>query len=266
MPQDDQPSYAYRGLIAEAWDLLRGDTSGWADRVFYRDLIMDVGEPVVDVGCGTGRLLLDYLSEGFDVDGVDNSPEMLALCREKADALRLELTVYEQQMETLELPRRYRTILVPSSSFQLLTAADAARGAMHRFRDHLEPGGALAMSFMVMWSGPPQTAEQASKWRSRESEREDGSVVRQSTRARYDSDDQVEHEETRYEVIVGGEIIETEEYTRSPSARWYTQEQSRTLYADAGFVDVQLFSGFTKDAAESSDKMWTAVGRRPDSR
>ncbi len=44
----------------------------------------------------------------------------------------------------------------------------------------------------------------------------DGSVVRQSTRARYDSDDQVEHEETRYEVIVGGEVIETEEYTRSP--------------------------------------------------
>ena len=77
-------NYEYRGFIASAWDLLRGDTTDWPDRPFYRDIILQNGQPALDIGCGTGRLLLDYLAAGIDIDGVDNSPEMLAICEEKA--------------------------------------------------------------------------------------------------------------------------------------------------------------------------------------
>ena len=68
-------AYEYHGLMAEAWDLLRGDTSGWEDRPFYLDLIRRFGEPSLDVGCGTGRLLLDYLAKGIEIDGIDVSPD-----------------------------------------------------------------------------------------------------------------------------------------------------------------------------------------------
>lgn len=113
-------AYEYRGLMAEAWDVLRGDTSDWSDRFFYLDVVMQSGQPVLDVGCGTGRLLLDYAAQGIDIDGVDNSPEMLALCRAKAAAQGLAVAMYEQYVENLELPRHYQTILVPSSSLQLI--------------------------------------------------------------------------------------------------------------------------------------------------
>ncbi len=46
--------YEYSGLMAQFWDLLRGDTSRWADRFFYLDVIAQAGQPVLDVGCGTG--------------------------------------------------------------------------------------------------------------------------------------------------------------------------------------------------------------------
>ena len=75
--------YEYRGMMAAAWDLLRGDTSGWEDRPFYLAAIGASGEPALDVGCGTGRLLLDYRQQGIDIEGVDDSPEMLGICRDK---------------------------------------------------------------------------------------------------------------------------------------------------------------------------------------
>ena len=82
-----QPDYEYYGLMASTWDLLAGDTSNVPEKFFFRNLIQKYGQPALDVGCGTGRLLLDYLQAGLDVDGVDVSPEMLAVCRQKVQKL-----------------------------------------------------------------------------------------------------------------------------------------------------------------------------------
>src|SRR2546429_2167676 len=153
MRRTDVPErdYEYHGLLAECWDLLRGDTSGWSDRAFFREAIGRYGQPVLDVGCGTGRLLLDYMGEGIDIEGVDNSPEMLSICRRKADAAGLTPRLFEQNMEELDLPRRYRTILVPSSSLQLVIEPDAADRAMKRLSAQLAPDGALVAPFMAVW-------------------------------------------------------------------------------------------------------------------
>src|SRR4030066_234753 len=118
--------YEYHGMMAQTWDLFRGDTSNWEDRKFYLELIREFGTPVLDVGCGTGRLLLDYLSQGIDIDGMDISPEMLDLCRQKAEAIGLKPALYESPMESMRLPRHYQTILVPSSSFPLVWARSTA--------------------------------------------------------------------------------------------------------------------------------------------
>ena len=89
------PDYEYRGLMAASWDLGQGDTSHREDRVFFREIIGQFGQPALDVGCGTGRIILDYLSDGIDIDGLDNSPEMLAICREKARKVGLSARLYE---------------------------------------------------------------------------------------------------------------------------------------------------------------------------
>src|SRR5512138_2188478 len=100
------PPYEYYGMFAEFWDLFRGDTSNWDDRFFFLDIVKKYGQPVLDVGCGTGRILLDFMQQGIDIDGVDNSPEMLARLREKAKKLDLNPQVYQQEMTALSLPRR----------------------------------------------------------------------------------------------------------------------------------------------------------------
>ena len=264
MPED----YEYRGLMAQAWDLLRGDYSAWADRPFYRAIIEQRDGPALDVGCGTGRLMLDYLQAGLDVDGVDNSPEMLAICRTKATAAGVDIggRLFQQEMDRLVLSRRYATIFVPSSTFQLLTDTSAAAQAMARFHDHLQPRGLLVMPFMSkLWRGrrtPPQM-EWSDWYKLGEAQRaEDGATIRRWTRTRYDHDAQLEHEENRYEVLQDGVVTQTEHLGRSPCVRWYSQAQATDLYEKAGFTVAAMTSGFTLDPAAPEDTTFCIFATR----
>lgn len=254
--EGDREAIEYQGLVAETWDLFRGDTSGWPDRALYLDLIREHGEPVLDVGCGTGRLLLDYLAAGIDVDGVDNAPDMLRLCQAKAEATGVAPTLHCQQMESLELPRRYATILVPSSSFQLLVDPDVARRALARLLAHLRPGGLLAMSFMILAG-----SEEWSDWWTTEATRPDGSVVRRSTRSRFRN--RLEDIEDRYELLVDGSVVREERSQRTPAVRSYSQNDVVRLYTAAGLVDVALLHEFTREPAGKTTRMWTALGTCP---
>lgn len=254
-------TYEYRGLMAASWDLFRGDTSRWADRAFYKEAVRRYGQPVLDVGCGTGRLLLDFLADGIDAEGVDVSPEMLALCRRKADAAGGQVRLHEQAMESLSLPRRFRTILVPSSSFQLVTDPATARAAMDRFFAHLLPGGHLVMPFMTDWQ-PGDPLETG--WQTREQERpDDGALVRRRSRSRYDPAEQLEHTEDVYEVLRDGGVVATERHARSPAVRWYTQPQVRALYEAAGFTDLLVCDEFSFEPARADARLFSAIGLRP---
>lgn len=255
--------YEYRGAMAQFWDLLRGDTSQWADRPFYRQMIEESGQPVLDVGCGTGRLLLDYMQQGIDIDGVDNSPEMLALCRQKAAQLGLQPALYQQTMETLDLSRTYRTILVPSSSFQLVLDPDAATEALRRFFQHLAPRGTLVMAFLAYHTGDNKEPIVTGEWQQEVTRPEDGAIVRRWSRSTIDRVNQLEHTEDRYDVIVNGEVVASESLSRSPATRIYTQEQVVKLVESTGFTKVHVCSGFTRQPARESDAVFTVLGTKP---
>jgi SAM-dependent methyltransferase len=253
--------YEYKGLMAELWDLFRGDTSKWADRALYRELIGETGEPVLDVGCGTGRILLDFMQDGVEIDGTDNSPEMLDLCRQKAEALGLQPNLYLQWMESLQLPRQYRTILVPSSSFQLLIEVEKAREAIKRFHAHLLPGGSLIMSFMTLWQegNPVDSGWNLIGEKIRPS---DGTLAKRWSCSVYDIEAQWEHTEDRYELWRDGQLIAIEEHRRSPATRSYTQAQVIELYKAAAFEEVRLLHEFTREPASPESTLFTAIGRK----
>ncbi|MFI5732113.1 class I SAM-dependent methyltransferase [Kribbella sp. NPDC051587] len=67
----------FAGLAAEQWAATSRDDAR-ADAAFYRDIIRAQGGRALELGCGTGRLLLTFLTEGLDVEGCDISADMLA--------------------------------------------------------------------------------------------------------------------------------------------------------------------------------------------
>jgi SAM-dependent methyltransferase len=255
----ERPDLEYVGLMALAWDPLRGDTSGWEDRAFYLDLVRERGEPVLDVGCGTGRLLLDYLALGIDVDGVEISADMLAICRSKAAATGLDVAgrLFEQPMESLDLPRRYRTIIAPSSSFQLVLDPAAAAEALQRFYAHLLPGGTLAMPFFPL-------AEAADESWTEEADLPDGSRIRRTSRSWVGAGTRLEHTDETYELLRDGVVVATQRQVRSPAVRGYAPEDARTALEAVGFVDLAFFGAFTREPLRDPERLYAVVARRPD--
>ncbi len=248
----------YTGLKARAWDALRGDTSGWDDRGFYLGLIGELGQPVLDVGCGTGRLLLDFLAQGIDIDGVEVSPEMVAMLRAKAAVAGIDLAgrVHQAAMETMDIGRRYRVILVPSSSFQLLIEPSAASAAMQRYHDHLEPGGTLVMPWIDLAQDYPGGAVVGD---TREVALPDGSVIRVASSGWFDPATGLEHTDERYERLIERVVVEQERIVRSPATRQYDRDTILRLHETAGFREVAWLSGFTRSVALADDRVVTTL-------
>jgi len=115
---------------------------GGPEAAYYKKLIKTYGQPVRDLGCGSGRLLLLYLQAGLDVDGCDYSDDMLAVCQERAEKEGLSPQLYAQAMHELDLPRRYKTIyacgVIGLGGERRLTMQ-----AMQRCYEHLRPGGCI---------------------------------------------------------------------------------------------------------------------------
>ena len=110
--------------------------------------MVEEGQPALDLACGTGRLLVPLLRAGLDVDGCDVSPDMIERCREQAEREGLAPALHAQAMHELDLPRRYRTILV-CGGFGLGARRDDDREALRRIYEHLETGGLLVLDNQV---------------------------------------------------------------------------------------------------------------------
>jgi SAM-dependent methyltransferase len=253
----NNPNYEYYGLMVKYWDLLRGDPSNWEDRLFYLDVIKKYGQPILDVGCGAGRLILDFLSQGMDIDGVDISPEMISLCKQNAERKGLKPNLYIQSMTELQLPRKYKTIVVPSSSMQLLLEPSLPLQAMQRFYEHLDPGGILAIPFMALWSeGAPLEGE----FKQETTRPEDGATVRRTGWYRFNPETNMEDTRDTWEIIKDGQVIESEVHEQAPATRSYTQPEVIALFKQAGFDNIQIFSKFTFEPVKPEDSIFSVLG------
>jgi len=129
------------GLVARHW--AEHNTTG-PEIAYYQRQIETYGQPALDAGCGTGRLLLPFLRAGLDVDGCDVSEDMLAYCQQTAEREGFAPRLYRQALHDLDLPRHYQTI-VACGVFGIGVSRAQDFAALQRFYQHLAPGGVLLL-------------------------------------------------------------------------------------------------------------------------
>ncbi|HET9909195.1 MAG TPA: class I SAM-dependent methyltransferase [Anaerolineales bacterium] len=136
------------GLVARHW--AEKNTSG-PEIAYYLQRIQQYGQPALDAGCGTGRLLIPFLRAGLDVDGCDVSADMLAYCRQSAEREGFTPRLYHQALQQLDLPRSYQTI-VACGVFGVGVSRPQDFSALQRFYQHLLPGGVLLLDVKLPYS------------------------------------------------------------------------------------------------------------------
>jgi SAM-dependent methyltransferase len=118
-----------------------------SDVEFYADEALDTDGKVLELGCGTGRVLIPIARRGKQITGVDNSARMLARCRERLTAepsdVRAKAKLVQADMRKLDLKERFSIALIPFRPFQHLIAVSDQMAALVRIHHHLEPGGRL---------------------------------------------------------------------------------------------------------------------------
>jgi SAM-dependent methyltransferase len=178
---------------------------------FYVDLAAERGGPVLEYGCGNGRISLPLARSGLTVVGVDLSREMLGDLRRRLRAeppeTRSRLTVRRGDMRAAALGRKFPLVICPFNAFlHLYTRTDVER-FLGRAREHLTPRGELV--FDVSIPEPAELARSPERAyfapRFRYPGADGGEMVRYSERFDYDKCRQILFVAMEFAPIPGGE-------------------------------------------------------------
>jgi len=153
-------SFSYYGpLCTEVYDLTKPAGTSFGDIEYYKDRLQSCKDGrILEAMAGSGRVLIPLLEAGFNIDGIDESADMLASCRRQCQDKGLTPQLYEGAIQSFKLPQSYDAIIVPAGSFLLLDKREHSLQALDCFYNHLAPGGRLILDLFLQTSFEPNSS------------------------------------------------------------------------------------------------------------
>ena len=233
----------YGRATARYYDLAYAKHAGarlGPDVDFYRELARESGGPVLELGCGTGRVLLELAAEGIQCTGVDLSEEMLDALRAKTEAPPRLLCA---RMQDFDLGgARFALIYSAFRAFQHLYTVEDQLACLARVRSHLPPGGRFAFDVFnprlesMLADEEPEAEDVRFPW--------EGDEVVRLTGVRRDRASQMLDVRMRYERRRAGRVVIVEESRFH--MRWFTRFELEHLMHRAGFEEVTIHGDFDR--------------------
>ena len=116
---------------------------------FFVEAAGESGGPVLEVGCGTGRVLIPTARAGIQIIGLDLSPHMLDVCRkhiqEEPQEVRSRVHLVQGDMRSFELSQTFKLVTLPFRPFQHLTTVEDQLACLGCLRRHLDKDGKLIL-------------------------------------------------------------------------------------------------------------------------
>lgn len=227
----------YNKLSSEVYDIDKYIGLSFGDVEFYSDRLASCEGNILELGIGTGRILIPLLEKGLKVDGFDVSEEMLKICRNNCKNRGLHPELFAGKMESFALDTKYEAIIVPTGTFLLLHKREDSLNALKNFYNHLFDGGKLILDIFLQTDltiGNVSTRT----WQSQD----EGIITLESQIVEVDSVSQFTIAHNRYEKWNNGQLAQTE-LERFP-LRWYGVEEFRTILEQIGFEDIVISADY----------------------
>lgn len=202
---------------------------------FYSSFFGKKNSLVLEIMCGSGRLLIPLMQEGFNIHGIDNSIPMLESCKERAAKLDLKPTLFEQSIENMELPYQYDVILIPLGSYQLLYPRSVAYKALQNINKHLHPGGKLILDLFVPWEVLYENHEE--KFSEKEVTLSDGGIIKHKSHNIANKYEQQYYDQSTYEKVINGKVVAQE--SEQINLCWYYRYEMELILEKFKFQNIQ---------------------------
>jgi SAM-dependent methyltransferase len=226
----------------ELYDILFSNFDFGLD--FYLKLARESNGPVLDIACGTGRILLPCLQAGVNVEGLDLYDGMLTRLQKKARDLNFQPRLHRADMCNFSLSRKYALVMIPFNAFIHNMTANAQIQCLRCCREHLAPGGLLA--FDTFFPGKELiTAPNGARVLELESKHpETGLPMRLFDTRSFDLVQQTQHSFIEFEFLdAAGNIVAT--HSSQTSTRFIYKNEMELLLRLAGFSRWQIHADFT---------------------
>jgi len=149
-----------RPNISVIWhDIECGGYEG--DLELWRELAGSANGPILDLGCGTGRVALDLARHGHRVRGVDLDAELIAALNARAAAMGVPAEAATGDARDFSLDEEFALAMAPMQLIQVLAGPDERRACLRCAARHLGPGGSVAVAIVdgfpdeLVEEGPP---------------------------------------------------------------------------------------------------------------
>lgn len=208
---------------------------------------------VLDLGCGTGGHSLELTGRGYEVTGVDVSPEMVAIAERKkaaAGAARLDYVVSD--VAGLALARRFDAAIMMFNVIGYLVEREQRAAAMAAVREHLRPGALFVFDY---WHGPAVLASPPVET-FREIPIEGGELLRAAS-TEFHPEQRLCDVTMRVWRIEGDRVAGRT--SESHRVRFYDEEELRELLAGAG-LDLVRTASFSDPGKPATTEEWQALG------
>ncbi len=221
---------AYGSLCTKVYDITKPLASGF-ELDFYKQHLQK-SDLILEPMCGTGRLLIPLLQEGYTVHGLDNSPDMLANCRKRISSLGLpEPTLFEMAVENMQLRTQYDAIIIPFGSLQLFYPRTQAFSALQIFKKHLRPQGKLFLDLFVPWEALYANAEE--EFSRNDVVIDEHTIIRCEFHTKVNKYEQYYTGDGTYTEIKNGKITNTEKETLRVA--WFYRYEMELILEKCGF-------------------------------
>jgi SAM-dependent methyltransferase len=119
------------------------------DIVFWLRQARRYGDPILELGCGTGRVSIPLAQEGFQVTGIDVSDAMLHRAKEKSKNVKPSVNLVKSDIRAFALGEPFSLIIIPNNTLGHLLDLGDLEACLSSVKRHLKPGGKFIIDMFV---------------------------------------------------------------------------------------------------------------------